>query len=277
LQYRSFSDGTSLSVLGIGCSRVGSLNNPTDVGEIRRTLAAAADNGINVFDTADIYGQGDSERELGKLMARHRNIFVVTKAGYTHDYSAALIRLVKPLLRPIIQRRGHSAIVSVVRGMRGAQDFGLVRLRRCVENSLSRMKTDRLPGFLLHDPPVAVLVDPAVAASLEDLEREGKVGAYGASVQTLEEVEAALGIAGLSMLQVPADVLESMDGSRLSEHLRERGIAVFVRQILQRQGSGCPPSVDVALRAAMSRGVVTSAILGISRRKHLAKALEAIG
>jgi aryl-alcohol dehydrogenase-like predicted oxidoreductase len=72
MERRSLSDGTCLSVLGIGCSRVGSISNSVSIGQIEATLDAAVEAGINFFDTANIYGQGDSERALGRLLRRHR-------------------------------------------------------------------------------------------------------------------------------------------------------------------------------------------------------------
>src|SRR5262249_39866746 len=97
---RSFSDGLSVSILGMGCGRVGSVSNPTPMREIKATLEAAIEAGINLFDTADIYGQGDSERTLSRLLRRYRDrMFVMTKVGGRHGHHAGIIRLTKPLLR----------------------------------------------------------------------------------------------------------------------------------------------------------------------------------
>ena len=64
MELRSFGRGVQVSVLGVGCSRVGSISNPVSMREVRATLEAAIDAGVNLFDTADVYGQGDSERLL---------------------------------------------------------------------------------------------------------------------------------------------------------------------------------------------------------------------
>src|ERR1700754_2140628 len=73
-------NGATLPVLGLGCSRIGSLGNPSPMHEIRALLERSLDLGVNLFDTADIYGQGDSEREIGRLLAGRRDrAFVVTK------------------------------------------------------------------------------------------------------------------------------------------------------------------------------------------------------
>src|SRR5208337_2624419 len=81
-----YADGALISVLGFGCGRVGSINNTVPMREIEATLRAAVEHGIDLFDTADIYAQGDSERTLSRLLAQYRDrMFVVTKVGGCHS------------------------------------------------------------------------------------------------------------------------------------------------------------------------------------------------
>src|SRR5215471_16678470 len=106
MQQRSFGPGLCVSVLGVGCGRVASINNPVPMREIEATLEAAVEAGVNLFDTADIYGQGDSERTLSRLLRRHRGrMFVVTKVGGRHSRYASAIRLAKPVLRMLVRSR----------------------------------------------------------------------------------------------------------------------------------------------------------------------------
>src|SRR5208282_4298942 len=103
---RSFGDGMRVSVLGVGCGRIASVSNPVPMREIEATLEAAVEAGVNLFDTADIYGQGDSERTLSRLLLRHRDrMFVLTKVGGRHSRYAGVIRLAKPLLRVVVRSR----------------------------------------------------------------------------------------------------------------------------------------------------------------------------
>jgi aryl-alcohol dehydrogenase-like predicted oxidoreductase len=67
VERRSFDRDAHVSLLGVGCSRVASINNPVPMREIEATLETAVEAGINLFDTADIYGQGDSERTLSRI------------------------------------------------------------------------------------------------------------------------------------------------------------------------------------------------------------------
>ena len=81
---RSFSNGVCVSALGIGCGRVGSISNPVPMREIEATLEVAVEAGVNLFDTADIYGQGDSERTLGRLLRR-----VPVTVHFTYDNASS--------------------------------------------------------------------------------------------------------------------------------------------------------------------------------------------
>lgn len=121
MERRSFGDGVCVSVLGIGCGRVASISNPVPMREIEATLEAAVEAGINLFDTADIYGQGDSERTLSRLLSRYRDrMFVVTKVGGHHSRYASAIRIAKPILRMLVRSRPQlrSAVVRSAHSFR---------------------------------------------------------------------------------------------------------------------------------------------------------------
>jgi aryl-alcohol dehydrogenase-like predicted oxidoreductase len=71
-----------ISRIGFGCGRIGSLGNPASPAQSQRLIELALDLGITLFDTANIYGQGDSERILGRALRGKRDrAFVVTKVG----------------------------------------------------------------------------------------------------------------------------------------------------------------------------------------------------
>ena len=94
-----------VSRLGFGCSTIASLTTRHSAAEVRATLLAAVDAGVNFFDTADVYGQGDSERLLGSLFAgRRERVVIATKAGMLLAHSQQAIRFAKPLLQPLLRR-----------------------------------------------------------------------------------------------------------------------------------------------------------------------------
>jgi aryl-alcohol dehydrogenase-like predicted oxidoreductase len=270
MQRRSFGDGVCVSVLGVGCGRVGSISNPVPMREIEATLEAAVEAGINLFDTADIYGQGDSERMLSRLLLRHRDrMFVVTKVGGYNRHACAM-RIAKPILRMLVRSRPQlrSAVVQA-RTATVRHNFRPADLRRAVEGSRRRLRLDRLDGLLLHSPSVETLRDPGIHDFLGELLHSGQAKYVGASVDTLTEVEAALSMPPpITILQVPVAVANAFSETALIEHIYQRNIGVFVREIL----AGLMPgtcSAREAISAAIVPDFVTAAIVGVSTRRHL--------
>lgn len=261
-----------LSVLGVGCGRAGSLNNLTPVAEIRRTLAKALDYGINLFDTADIYGQGDSERMIAAVLrGRQDKAFVITKVGMAFSNRARLAALLKPALR--LGVRYSSSLRKVfLKARDGAvsQDFRPERLKEAVEGCLRRLERERLDALLLHDPPVSVLQDPAIGDFLKSLRQAGKVAYYGASVGSMQEVEAALTIDGLSLLQVDRTLAAALAVNPVGQAVRQRRIGLVVRQVLR---PGLEPAA-ASIRSVLDLPGVTSAAVGMSTRAHLDDAVK---
>jgi aryl-alcohol dehydrogenase-like predicted oxidoreductase len=269
MERRSFGEGVCVSVLGVGCGRVASINNPVPTREIEATLEAAVEAGINLFDTADIYGQGDSERTLSRLLLRHRDrMFVVTKVGGRNRHARA-IRIAKPLLRMLVRSRPQlrSAVVQA-RTATVSYNFCPSDLRRAVVGSLRRLHLDRLDGLLLHSPSLETLRDPEIHDFLGELLHSGRAQHVGASVDSLPQVEAALSMSTpISILQVPLAVTSAFS-TALIEEIRQRNIGVFVREILGVLIPGtCSPRH--AISAAILADFVTAAIVGVSTRRHL--------
>ena len=267
-------DGTALPVLGLGCSRIGSLGNPVPMRDIRALLERSLDLGVNLFDTADIYGQGDSEREIGRLLAGRRDrAFVVTKVGKRFSQKMRLMRPFKPLLKPLLAR-AKSAKSAVV-GQRDANlatDFSPEHVTAAAEASLRRLGFDSVDALLLHSPPAAE-IGPAVGEALAALKKAGKVRHFGISCDDLPALKAALDIPGVELLELPLDVIDAAIETRLSEKIRQRSIGVLAREVIRLQ-PGVPATK--ALQNAASRACVTSVILGTSSIRHLEEAVAAL-
>ena len=268
------SDGTVLPVLGLGCSRIGSLGNPVPMRDIRALLERALDLGVSLFDTADIYGQGDSEREIGRLLAGRRDrAFVVTKVGKRFSQKMQLMRPLKPLLKPLLAR-AKSAKGAVV-GQRDANlatDFSPQHVTAAAEASLRRLGFERVDALLLHSPPAGE-IGPAVGEALAALKKAGKVSHFGISCDDLPALKAALDIPGLELLELPLDVIDAAIETRLSDTIRQRSIGVLAREVVRLQ-PGVPATK--ALQQAASRACVTSVILGTSSIRHLEEAVSAL-
>ena len=155
--------GRQITELGLGTWQLGTKwGDPFDAAEADRILEAAYEGGITFIDTADCYNGGNSELAIGRLLKRHPDhFFVSTKCG----------RCLKP----------HTAEMYTPEAIRGF-----------VENSLTRMGLEKLDMILLHCPPTPVYQRDDIFGALEQLKQEGKLAAYGVSVEKVSEGLAAM-------------------------------------------------------------------------------------
>ncbi|MBL8580528.1 MAG: aldo/keto reductase [Mesorhizobium sp.] len=267
-------DNKGLPVLGLGCSKIGSLGNKVPMREIRALLERSLDLGVNLFDTADIYGQGDSEREIGRLLkGRRASAFVVTKAGKKFSRKMQLMRPLKPILKPLLAKAkaAKGAVVGQRDGNLGT-DFSPAHITQAAEASLRRLGFDHLDALLLHSPPASA-IRPEVGEALAALKKAGKVRHFGISCDDVPALEAALAIPGAELLELPLDVIDAAMESGLSETIGKRRIGVLAREVMRLQ-PGVPPAR--ALRQAADRACVTSVVLGTSSVRHLEDAVAAL-
>jgi aryl-alcohol dehydrogenase-like predicted oxidoreductase len=222
-----------VSKYGFGCARIGGIFQ-RDSASFLDLLTAAHDAGINFFDTADMYSQGESESLLGRAFRRRRReVIIASKAGYCLPARRKLAARLKPFLRPIIQalkiRRDR-----LPAGTRGAlaQDFSPAYLRRAVEGSLRRLRTDYLDLFQLHSPPTEVIERGEWEPALEALKCAGKIRYYGIAVDTVDAGLAALRYPGVSSLQFTLNLLEQRAVDALLPQARAKGVAFIARECL---------------------------------------------
>jgi aryl-alcohol dehydrogenase-like predicted oxidoreductase len=222
-----------VSAYGLGCARIGGIFQRDSSGFVE-LLCAAHDAGINFFDTADMYSQGESEALLGRAFRRRRGqVIIASKAGYCLPTRRRLAARLKPLLRPVIQllkiRRDRLPV-----GTRGAlsQDFSPRYLRQAVEGSLRRLRTDYLDLFQLHSPPTSVVERGEWEPALEALKRAGKIRYYGVACDTVETGLAALRYPGVSSLQFTLNLLERRAVDTLLPQARAKGAAFIARECL---------------------------------------------
>ncbi|HZJ26124.1 MAG TPA: aldo/keto reductase [Acidimicrobiia bacterium] len=154
MRYRPLGDsGLMVSVLGLGGNNFG--GRVTDVDQTRAVVHAALDAGVNLIDTADIYGNaGGSESQLGEVLGRRRDdVVLATKFG--------------------MDMRGANGVDWEARGSRRY-------LRRAAEASLRRLRTDWIDLYQYHAPDGVTPIEETVDA-LDELVREGKVRYTGSS------------------------------------------------------------------------------------------------
>ena len=223
----------NVSEFGLGCARIGGIFK-RDPAEFVNLLSAAFDAGINFFDTADIYSQGESELFLGRAFRGRRRdqVVIASKAGYVLPSRRRFIARVKPLVRPVIRLLGLTRrhVAGVVSGSL-AQDFSPSHLRRAVEGSLRRLRTDRLDLFQLHSPSTGIVEAGGWIEALEALKAQGKIRHYGVSCDSVDAALAALGHAGVSSVQVAINLLER-DAATVLPHAQEQGVGIIARECL---------------------------------------------
>ncbi len=253
MELRNFGN-TSLKVsaYGLGCARIGGVFQASPTGFLD-LLGFAFERGINFFDTADMYSQGESEALIGKALRRNRDrIVIASKAGWVSPAGRKLAGKLKPLLRPLVQRLKirRDRLPSVGRSV-AAQDFSPKYLRSAVEGSLRRLRTDYLDILQLHSPPLEIIERGDWQQVLEELQRVGKIRYYGVAVDSLEAGLAALRFDGVSSVQFRLSLLEPQAATQLFPLASTRGVGIIARECL---GNGllAKPPEQIDLKAICS-------------------------
>ena len=193
--------GRLVGEVGLGTWQIGGNwgDVPDEVG--LATLRAAFELGTTFFDTADVYGDGRSETLIGKFLkatkARDR-LFIATKLG----------------------RRGDPG---------WPQNFTREAVRKHTEDSLRRLAIDALDLTQLHCVPADVLMRGELFGWLEELKREGKIKAYGASVEAMDEALWCCAQPGCASLQIIFNLFRQKPIHILFDTARARGVALIVR------------------------------------------------
>lgn len=234
-------------------------------------VRAALDLGIRDFDTANIYGQGDSERFLGAALRGFQDVRIITKAGQTFPLAKRVIVPFKRILRPIVARRPNmSAVVSNARAADLPRDWSPTHLRTSLEKSLRRLGRSHVDIFLLHSPGAEVLRQGDAMTALTDFKQEGKTLTVGASIDDMDALEAALDDPRVEAVQFPLHPGSAPDPVLLSA-AKARGVRLIAREILG--GATSREGIDDALRFA-ARQPVDLALLGTTKPERLRAAQQ---
>lgn len=265
-----------------------------DPREVEATLLEAVDRGINFFDTADTYNQGDSERVLGRVLrGRRERVLICSKAGMTMGPLQRLRPKVVPLAKRLLKRwsSSRSAAASLARQFH-AQNFRPDYIERAIGHSLSRLKTDYLDLFLLHCPNMSALSEDALFERLDRLRREGKVRHYGVSFEDSfapQELDASLRRPGVAALQIAVNLyrprtIEEVETRPGGHAIGVIGRAPFAggllfadergRLALANATSATP--AQAAIRLALQLNPRGTALIGMTDRAQLRENLQAL-
>src|SRR3954462_855024 len=201
MEYRPLGrTGWNISTISYGAWAIGGdAWGTTDDVESLRSLHRAIDLGVNFIATADVYGDGHSERLIGQLRReRKEEIIVATKAG----------------------RRLNPHV---------AAGFTKQNLTAFVERSLRNLDTDALDLLQLHCPPPGVYDMPEVFGILDDLVTNGKLRFYGVSVERVAEALAAMKYPHVQSVQIIFKRFRLQPGGEFFASAREHKVGILAR------------------------------------------------
>lgn len=257
--------------IGLGCSRMGSFNNPASPRDSQALVERALALGVTVFDTANIYGQGDSERIIGRaLRGRGDGAMVMTKIGKRFSAKLRLLRPFKPLIKPLV--RGETSRQAIVATRLASMDPDFLRTgyEAALDQSLRRLGMERVDVLFLHSPPTDVIRDPGPIDQLRALAAKGKIVRWGISIDHVDELRAALPLDGLGVLQIPYDIIRGHPDE--IGQARAAGVTVVAREVIGAQPALAPAA---AIAAAAHDPLVDIVLVGTTSSAHLEAAVNA--
>jgi aryl-alcohol dehydrogenase-like predicted oxidoreductase len=200
MEYREFGrTGWKVSTVGFGAWAIGGAWGAVDDEDSFKALNRALDLGVNFFDTADVYGNGRSERLLASLRReRSEPFYAVTKAG----------------------RRLNPHVAS---------GYNRENLTAFVERSLRNLETDCLDLVQLHCPPTDVYYMPEVFGVLDDLAQQGKLRFYGVSVEKVEEALKVIEYPNVQSVQIIFNIFRQRPIELFFPESKRRKVGILAR------------------------------------------------
>jgi aryl-alcohol dehydrogenase-like predicted oxidoreductase len=192
--------GYKVSEISIGTWQLGGKWGESLNDEIaQKTLSTAVENGINFFDTADIYKEGMSEQFCGKFSKTIKEkIYIATKCG----------RRLNP----------HNT-----------EGYNENNIRKFVNDSLNNMKIKTIDLLQLHCPPTEVYYNPGVFDILDSLRDEGKIRNYGVSVEKVEEALKAIEFPNISTVQIIFNIFRQRPSELFFKEAKKKNVGIIAR------------------------------------------------
>jgi aryl-alcohol dehydrogenase-like predicted oxidoreductase len=200
VEKRSFARmGRDVGVVGLGAWQLGGDWGSVSEDDALATLTAAVDAGVTFLDTADVYGDGRSERLIGRFLRENpaSGVFVATKMGRRTPQDPA--------------------------------NYTLDNFREWTDRSRANLGVDVLDLVQLHCPPPAVYATDAVFDALDALVDEKRVTAYGVSVETCDQALAAIARPGVVTVQIILNPLRHKPLEDVLPAAQEAGVGVIAR------------------------------------------------
>jgi len=199
MKYRELGrTGWKVSAVSFGAWAIGGAWGSVDDNESITALNRAVELGVNFFDTADVYGDGRSEKLLAQLRRDHPDIYIATKAGRRLD--------------------PHTAA-----------GYNRKNLNSFVERSLKNLDTETIDLLQLHCPPTEVYYMPEVFGILDDMVKAGKIRYYGVSVEKVEEALKAIEYPNVQSVQIIFNMFRHRPAELFFGQAKERKVGILAR------------------------------------------------
>jgi aryl-alcohol dehydrogenase-like predicted oxidoreductase len=192
--------GSMVSEIGFGAWAIGASWGKVDDSEAVAALHAALDAGVTFIDTADVYGDGHSEKLIARVLKERGGPrpFVATKAG----------------------RRLPEQVV---------EGYSYENLKAWTERSLKNLEVETLDLVQLHCPPTDLYYHPEVFATLDRLVKEGNLRNYGVSVERVEEALKAIEYPGVVSVQIIFNIFRRRPIESFFSAAKARNVAIIAR------------------------------------------------
>lgn len=191
--------GWKVSEISFGAWAIGGTWGEVKDDESLKALKKALDLGVNFFDTADVYGDGRSERLLAKLKkGRKEEFYIATKTG----------RRLAP----------HTP-----------EGYNKKNITSFVERSLKNLDTEAIDLIQLHCPPTQVFYMPEVFGVLDDLVKEGKLKHYGVSVEKIEEAIKAIEFPNVKTVQIIFNMFRQRPADLFFDLAKKKQVGILAR------------------------------------------------
>lgn len=200
MEYRPLGrTGWNVSEVSFGAWAIGGTWGTVDDKESLEALHKAIDSGVNFIDTADVYGDGRSERLVGQLVReRSEQIYVATKFG----------RRLNP----------HTA-----------EGYNPTNLEAFLDRSLTNLQTEVIDLVQFHCPPTDVYYEPEIFEFCDRLIAKGKLKHYGVSVEKVEEAIKAVEYPGVQSVQIIYNAFRQRPAERFFPLAKEREVGILAR------------------------------------------------
>ncbi len=200
MKFRKFSNiGWQVSEIGLGCWAIGSEWGDVSKEDANEVLKTSLDNGVNFFDTADVYGDGRSEQFIGELLkTTNEKIYVATKSG----------RRLNP----------HNS-----------EGYNPQNIESFIDRSLKNLGVECIDLLQLHCPPSDVCSKKETYEMMDDIVKKGKILHYGVSVEKVSEALDAIQFPNVKSIQIIFNMFRQKPSEEFFKEAAKRNVAIIVR------------------------------------------------